>query len=68
MNTIFGSREWWASTGKGFLIQLATFILTYATGTLVPALEKEGLLVVSFGVATLVNSIQKAIRLQGGDK
>ncbi len=66
MNAIFGSKEWWASTGKGFLISLASFVLTYATGTLVPALEKEGLLLVSLGVSTLVNSIQKAIRLQWG--
>jgi hypothetical protein len=65
MGGIFGSKEWWASTGKGFLISLATFILTYAAGTLVPALEKEGLLLVATAVSTAVNAIQKAIRISG---
>lgn len=68
MSSIFGSREYWISNGKSFLIALTSFILTYAAGTLVPDLQREGLLALSGIVSVLVNSVQKAIRLSGEEK
>lgn len=63
MGNIFGSKEFWQSQGKGLLIQIAATVITYATASLIPSMEKEGLLALSGLAAIAVNAIQKAFRL-----
>lgn len=63
MPSIFGNKEFWAANGKGLLIQIAATVITFAAGTLIPSMEKEGLVALSAVAAIVVNAIQKAFRL-----
>ena len=63
MSSIFGNRDFWLANGKSLLIQLAATVITYAGSTLIPGMEKEGMLALAGLSAILVNAIQKAFRL-----